>query len=344
MSIPGFNRIKQINYNVQRRLTKSKGLILMYHRIAEVDIDPWSLCVTPAHFAEHLAVIQKNAHPISLQQLNLDRQQGTIPPRAVAISFDDGYVDNLDRAKPILEKYDIPATVFVSTGYLGSQREFWWDELDRILLKPGKLPPQLSLTIGDKLCEWALAKATDYSQSEYQQDRHCRAWAAQSSSRMSFYYSMWQALRNLTEIDRQQALAQVAIWAEDDSQPRSSYLPLAVDKLATLGNGELVEIGAHTVNHPFLPAQPIAVQQSEIARSKQELERLLDRPIKSFSYPFGDRTAATIALVKASGFDCACSTQPDVVWGRSNCFDLPRFGVDNWNGGEFAERLAMWLE
>jgi peptidoglycan/xylan/chitin deacetylase (PgdA/CDA1 family) len=303
----------------------------MYHRVAELDLDPWSLCVTPQHFAEHLAVIQKIAHPISLQQLNRDRQQGTIPHRAVAISFDDGYADNLDRAKPILESDGIPATMFVSTGYLGAQREFWWDELARILLKPGKLPPQLSLTIDNNLSEWELGAASDYSQS-------------QPGARMFLYYSIWQVLRDLAEIDRQQALANISTWANDDSQPRSNYLPLTVDELATLGSGELVEIGAHTVNHPFLPAQPLAVQQAEIDRSKLELERILNRPVTSFSYPFGDRTAETIELVRAAGFNCACSTQPDIVWQRSNYLDLPRFGVEDWNGREFAERLAMWLQ
>jgi peptidoglycan/xylan/chitin deacetylase (PgdA/CDA1 family) len=343
MSIPGLNRIKQLNYNIQKRLAASKGLILMYHRVAAVDIDPWSLCVTPEYFAEHLAVIKEIAHPISLQQLNLDRQQGTIPHRAVAISFDDGYADNLDRAKPLLENYGIPATVFVSTGYLGKQQEFWWDELDRILLTPGKLPPQLSLSINDRLFEWELAAATDYSQSAYRQDRHCRAWTALPGSRLFLYYSIWQALRNLASIDRQQALASIVTWAKADSQPRASYLPLSVAELASLGTGELVEIGAHTVGHPFLSAQPLAVQQAEIDRSKLELEQILHRPVQSFSYPFGDRTAETIELVRASGFNCACSTQPDIVWRQSNCFDLPRFGVENWNGREFAERLSMWL-
>jgi peptidoglycan/xylan/chitin deacetylase (PgdA/CDA1 family) len=315
----------------------------MYHRIADVEIDPWSLCVTPQHFAEQLEIIQKIAAPISLQQLNRDRQQGTIPHRAVAISFDDGYADNLDRAQPILAQYDLPATVFVSTGYVGTNREFWWDELDRIVLKPGKLPSQLSLTINNNLHTWDLGSATEYSRSAYQQDRHCRAWEAQPGSRMFLYYALWQKLRNLAEIDRQQALVEIATWAEVDSQPRSNYLPLAVDELTTLGSGELVEIGAHTVTHPFLSGQPLAIQQAEIDRSKLELERLLNRSITSFSYPFGDRTAETLELVKSSGFEYACSTQPDLVWRRSNCFALPRFGVEDWNGREFAERLAMWL-
>ena len=65
---------------------------------------------------------------------------GDVPSAGVVVTFDDGYADNFHNAKPLLERYEIPATVFVTTGYLQDQREFWWDELERILLQPGTLP------------------------------------------------------------------------------------------------------------------------------------------------------------------------------------------------------------
>jgi peptidoglycan/xylan/chitin deacetylase (PgdA/CDA1 family) len=337
------NRLQQLAQKIQTRLDPAKGLILMYHRIAEVDIDPWGLCVTPQNFAEQLAVMQNWGRPIGLQQLNREHQHGKITPRSIALTFDDGYVDNLDRAKPLLETYNIPATVFVSTGYLGCQREFWWDELARILLKPGKLPDRLSLTADDRLLEWDLGTAQAYTSAEYVADRTCKAWEAPSGSRLCLYYSIWQALQRLSSTTCDRALDEIATWAQDTSPARSDRRPLTVEELINLSSGELVDIGAHTIEHPLLSTQPIALQKTEIYQSKLDLEKILARPVTSFSYPFGDRSTETISLVKTSGFNCACSTAAGIVWQHSDCFDLPRVAVENWNGREFASRLSQWF-
>src|SRR5262245_38128283 len=118
---------------LQKRLA-ARAVILMYHRIADVPLAPWSMCVAPEHFAAHLLMLRQYAIPMSLNQLAHAYHAGNLPQRAVAITFDDGYADNLHHAKPLLERYGIPATVFVTTGYVGSTREFWWDELERVLL------------------------------------------------------------------------------------------------------------------------------------------------------------------------------------------------------------------
>lgn len=315
----------------------------MYHRVAEVNIDPWALCVTPQHFAEHLEVLQKYAHPISLQQLAQAHQNGNIPHRAVAITFDDGYADNLHHAKPLLERYDIPATVFVSTGYIGNEREFWWDELERLLLQPGKLPEQLSLDIKGSLRQWDLGRAANYTEQDYQIDRHSKAWEAKPGSRMFFYYSIWQQLRPLLAAERRQILDRILVWANADPTTRQDYRSLSPEELSLLGRGKLVEIGAHTVTHPFLSSRSIELQRDEIQGSKAELERILHRPVTSFSYPFGDRTRETVEITQNIGFDCACTTTKDIVWRQSNSFELPRCGVENWNETEFAQQLLRWF-
>ena len=124
-----------------------EGLILLYHRVADAGSDPWSLCVTPRHFAEHLEVLRKYSDPMRLQHLAQGLYRRQRAGRPVAITFDDGYADNLQNAKPLLERYDIPATVFVTTGYIGSEREFWWDELERLLLQPGTVPEKHHLSV-----------------------------------------------------------------------------------------------------------------------------------------------------------------------------------------------------
>lgn len=110
------------------RLRRRGTLVLLYHRVADLPSDPWSLAVTPRHFAEHLEVLCAMARPVPLREA----AEGRAPRRAVAVTFDDGYSDNLYAARPLLERRGVPATVFVTTGGLDDGRELWWDELERI--------------------------------------------------------------------------------------------------------------------------------------------------------------------------------------------------------------------
>lgn len=329
-----------------RRVVKrfaSKGLILMYHRVAEVDIDPWSLCVTPRHFAEHLEVLRKYCHPMTLKQLAQAQQDGNIPHRAVAVTFDDGYVDNLHHAKPLLERYNIPATVFVTTGHLGQEREFWWDELERVLLQPGRLPETLSLAINGSTQQWELGEAIDYSQEDYRCDRDRKPWDGKPGSRLSFYYSIWKLLKPLPEAEQLKVLDDILTWAEVKPVVRSTYRSVLPEEVPVLGQGELVEVGAHTVTHPFLSAHSADFQRDEIQRSKAYLEELLEQSVTSFAYPYGDYTPQTVRLIQDAGFNCACSTVADTVWRYSDRFQLPRFAVHNWNGEEFTKQLLRWF-
>ena len=112
---------------------RSSPLILLYHRVANAKPGPHSnvsgLSVTPEHFEQQLAVLRRRFAPLRLRDL-LES-----PPRfrhpAVAVTFDDGYADNLHAALPLLERFGIPATFFVTSGMLGGEREFWWDTLER---------------------------------------------------------------------------------------------------------------------------------------------------------------------------------------------------------------------
>lgn len=337
----GFIKWQRIQQRLQKRLA-SKALILLYHRIAEVELDPWNLCVTPAHFAEQLEVLQKYANPISLKQLVSFYRTGHIPEGTVVVTFDDGYADNLHYAKPILEKYQIPATIFVITGDLGKEQEFWWDKLEQVILRPEPLTDQLSLEIRGRFYHWDLGQAVNYTEQAYQSDRTSKADAAKPGSRMSFYYSIWETLLPLSARERQNLLAEIVQWANIKLRIRQNYYPLLPEDLLRLEEGGLIEIGAHTVNHLLLRSQPISLQQAEIEQSKADLEEILNRRVVSFSYPFGGRTEKTISLVKAAGFACACSTVEDTVWRKSNCFDLPRFTVQNWNGEQFTKQLLKW--
>src|SRR5690242_15873348 len=109
-------------------------IILMYHRVTELAVDPWGLAVAPEIFNKQLAVISDLCAPLPMIDFAHRLINGNLPTNALGVTFDDGYVDNLLIAKPILEEEKIPATVFVATGSIGSKKGYWWDELAALLL------------------------------------------------------------------------------------------------------------------------------------------------------------------------------------------------------------------
>ncbi len=116
------------------------GLILLYHRIARGGPDPFRLSVSPANFAEHLQALREVARPIALRTLVDDLKRGALRGGSVAVTFDDGYSDNLHTALPLLEAAGVPATVFALAS--GRGEEFWWDRLARLLSGLGENGPR----------------------------------------------------------------------------------------------------------------------------------------------------------------------------------------------------------
>ena len=329
-----------------KRKLASTGVVLVYHRVAELSSDPQLLAVKPRHFTEHLEIVKKKCSPLSLKGLVSAFQQKTLPRHPVVITFDDGYADNFSGAKPLLERYAVPATVFVTAGYVGSGREFWWDELERLILEPAQLPATLQL---DKLnggsFTWELG-----TENLYKVDAH-RSWNVQLSAnptpRHVLYRSLCELLRPLSEEKRRAVLAELQSWAKAGSRGRSTHLPLTTEELARLDHGELVEVGAHTCTHALLSSLPKAAQQAEIQGSKIALEEILGHSVASFAYPFGARSdynAETVAAVRQAGFARACANFPGTVWRRSDHFQLPRLLVRDWDGETFERWLSGWVD
>lgn len=315
----------------------------MYHRVAEVGSDPWSLCVTPRHFAEQLEVLRERAQPTRLQSLSRALAIGNRSDRPVAVTFDDGYADNSYDAKPLLERHDVPATFFLTAGYVDREHEFWWDELERLLLQPGALPATLRLSIDGSVHRWELGEAAHYGEDEYRRYRRWRIGDGEPSPRHSLYRSLHQLMQPLDEDERRKVLEELLLaWSGAGPVNRPTHRPLSSAQVSALG--ELIEVGAHTVTHPFLSALPPAAQWDEIRHSKARLEEITGSPVTSFAYPYGDYTAETATLVREAGFARACSTETGTVWRRTDPFRLPRVEVQDWDGEEFARRLSKWLE
>jgi peptidoglycan/xylan/chitin deacetylase (PgdA/CDA1 family) len=287
------------------------------------------MCVTPQHFADQLRVLRTFAHPISLREMVRGLQDGDLPERAVTVTFDDGYADATSHARPLLERYQTPATVFVATGYIG--REFWWDELARILLSPATLPERLSMPLNGGNYEWTSGDTDSI-----------RLDKGAPDPRRRLLQSLYERLLPLSPVEREEALALLCNWAEATSDDGLHPRALTADELVELATGGLVDIGAHTVTHPILSNLSVEAQRAEIQGSKARLEELLGRPVTSFSYPNGSLSKETPMIVRAAGFTCACASSADIVWRRSNRFCLPRFWIPNWDGQTFSRWLRRW--
>jgi peptidoglycan/xylan/chitin deacetylase (PgdA/CDA1 family) len=282
-------------------LFRSRSLILMYHRIASVDRDPWSLCVSPKHFREQLEVLRKyrRVRLDSLEPGGWSMGGGL----SVALTFDDGYADNLHQALPLMKRYDTPATFFIATGYIGSAGEFWWDQLERAVY--AQSPPE-GLTHDD----WHL--------------------------------SLYRDLQPRAHFVRRGILDRMLADCREETAARPSHRIMTSDELAKLAAEELVEIGAHTVTHPLLAAQRPEQQVAELRGSKRWLESHLGRPIRSFSYPYGGShhyTAATVKAAADAGFTRACTTNSAYIRRSDQPLEWNRVQVPDVGGEEFEEFL-----
>ena len=320
----------------------SPGIVLMYHRVASDLVDPWRLCVSPANFATQLEVLASRFQVVSLGELVARRGSDGERPR-VAITFDDGYADNLHAAAPLLVQRGLPATFFLTSGTLGADREFWWDELDQLLLGPGTLPPRLSLQLGDGLRTIETGLAAAPLEDPRSAATACVPWEAGANTRLGLYYSVWKSLRALDDAARQAALDSLARQVGMAVTRRDSHRTLTRDEACELARLPGVEIGAHSVTHVSLPECTPEQQLQQMQQSRRDLESLVDRPVPGFAYPFGDLSRRTISLAESAGFDYACTTEAGCVDRATQPHRIPRIVAEDWPAERFAQRLGEVL-
>lgn len=241
-------------------------------------------------------------------------RRGALPARAAAITFDDGYADNLEVAAPLLRRHGLTATFFVTTGFLDGRR--MWndavvdavrhaqaDALDASFAGLGTLPLR---TVGDK---------------------------------RAAVESLLRALKHRPPQARDEAVARVAGACRADLPPGPMMSPAQVRALHALGMG----IGAHSVTHPILARLPEVRARAEIAEGREVLEGLLGERVRLFAYPNGklgdDYDARHVAMVRALGFDAAFTTHWAAARAGVDPLQLPRFTPWDATRARFGLRL-----
>lgn len=295
-------------------------IVLLYHRVTTLRSDPEMLAVAPDNFREQMRHL-KDTFPI----VRFEEDWAKISKPAVCITFDDGYADNALEALPILEEAGVPATFFVSTGTIGTRSEFWWHELERIILEKESLPPRFTLEDGSSGRSWPTALPGE---------------------RQEFYQEIVRLMNDADAGHRTDWLAQLRRWAQTGEGAADTHRAMTVEELRLLAGSSRVTIGAHTVTHTRLSRLSPAAQREEIAASKRELEAWLGREISTFSYPFGrrsDYTQQSSALCRQAGFIKAAANFPGQVHRWTDPYQIPRHLVRNWPLDIFTEKLrGFW--
>lgn len=338
--------IRNAARKIAQRLTGS-AVVLLYHRVTTLDSDPQLLAVTPEHFDQQMRVLRDMCRLMPLREMTDGLSAGHLPRQAAVITFDDGYADNLHEAKPILERHGLPATVFVASGAIGSHREFYWDELEAILLRPGSLPQTLGLQVGETSYRWHLGESATLSEETFARRRRWSVASPAIHPRQELYKALCALLRTLPIGPQRDAMQQVRWWAGRAPEARATHRAMDERELRSLVADGLIEVGAHTVDHACLASLARDEQREQVAQSRSRLEAIVGRPVTSFSYPYGTRAsydADTATMVREAGLSSACSNFEGVVRPGADLYQVPRFLVRDWPGEEFAARLRSWLD
>jgi len=292
--------------------------VINYHRILQ-STDPFLESepdIATFHWQMELLASCFNVLPLHEAIDCLAKER--MPPRAVCITFDDGYRSVHDFALPILKKFALPATVFVTSGYIDGGN--MWN--DRIIEAVQRLPAgQLDLR----------DMALGVHSLEHLADRTS---TANKLTRMSKY---------LPPKARNDLIHKLDELAGDEP---GHGLMLTRQMLARLAQ-EGIEIGAHTVTHPILTSLDDMNARDEITASKQQLEAITGKPVRLFAYPNGklgaDFDERHVAMAKEAGFSAAFTTSAGAATAKHDRFQLPRSRPWDATPSRFGFRLLRWL-
>jgi peptidoglycan/xylan/chitin deacetylase (PgdA/CDA1 family) len=299
-----------------RKREQPSARILYYHRVNN-DNDPFFPAISTALFEAEMKFLHKNYLVVSLTEL-LQRLAGKSTEPVLAITFDDGYRDNYQHAFPILQRYDLPATIFLTTGNMDTGEPPWFEQLAFAVKKTSR--------------EFVDMDATG------------RIWLRTPAERLDANGRIFSVLRRLPDSDRRELVATVLGQLAVAGRGERHGKMLRWDE-ARLMSTRGITFGGHTVTHPFLSRLTSDGFRWEVSECKRRVEEELQVPADYFSYPNGreeDFGFANKALVREAGYRAAVTT----IWGVNDSstdpFELRRGGPWEKSPAMFAYKLDWY--
>lgn len=309
-----------------RGLAQGRGMILTLHHVR-----PWQasgfapnrlLEVTPDFLDRTLGLIRTEGYDVVSLDEALTRLVQPEPGRFfVALTFDDGYRDNLDHAWPVLAKHGAPWTLFVTPGFAERNAKLWWLELEEAI----RALPRVEVDLPDG--RFSVPAGSD------------------AEKQRAFELLYWH-LRKGPEETLLSVISGLARQAGIDAAALVERECLPWETLRSLAGAPGVTIGAHTLTHPMLAKHPEADARREMAGSKARLEEKLGLPIRHFAYPVGDPGSAgprEFSLAREIGFASAVTTRPGHLFAEHarHLHALPRVSLNGYHQSEAAVRALL---
>lgn len=306
--------LKQLT-NITSTLYGEKRLIvLIYHRVLDKPDPMRPGEIDVATFSWQMDLLSEYFNVLSLDDAIAKLNNGTLPPRAICITFDDGYADNHHNALPILLKRNLTACFFIATGYLNGGR-MWNDTIIESFRNIDKS------TLSEEILDF---EHFDFTSTHY------RAISAQ------------EFIRDIKHMPITKKNAYVK-YIESVSPELPNSLMLTDYQIKDLYNKGMI-IGAHTVSHPILLNLNTTEIKQELYQSRSTLRQITGHPVDYFAYPNGragsDYLPKHTAIVKELGFSAAFTTHFGSITSKSDYMQLPRFRPWDENPTQFMMRLS----
>ncbi|MES9991078.1 MAG: polysaccharide deacetylase family protein [Candidatus Thiodiazotropha sp.] len=291
-----------------------KAFILMYHRVltndelknSPVNVQP-GMYVTPSTFESHVKyLIKKNYTIVFLSELaDLISQKKDIS-RCCVITFDDGWIDNYTNMLPILKKYNVKATIFITSGFTGTNKLFW--------------PEEVALYI-DTIVELdyleRMLKILNLNLDDTDKVRNSDSLLKDT---------IISHLKSFSHNQRIELIKSIKNLAASSQQPNHTLL-MGWNEINEMVASGLVEFGSHTVNHELLDKLDNQDIKFEIQDSMSVLADRLGMPCKTLSYPNGNYNDNVLSIVQDTTLQAAVTTQRGYVTSNTNLLTLPRIAI-----------------
>lgn len=290
------------------RLHRNGLTILMYHGVVREQLPVGDWCFLDCSlFRRQIEYLRRHFSIVSLSSAIGLLKQGAVDKPTAVLTFDDGYQNNFDVAFPVLQQHGVPATIFLTTGFVDSSAAIWFCHIIRALSSTRK-----------QSMRWEAADL-DLSQPRGRAVASARLQASLKKRSPEEIRSLVQRIYEELDVDPLSSF-----------EPESPFRILSAGSIRTMLQSGLVEFGAHTETHAILSLLSPEAQSREISGSVDAVERLTGQPCRFFAYPNGraqDYDSKTVELLRNRGILAAVTTTPGANDASTPLLELQRYGV-----------------